>query len=106
MVLAGVVAEAETPRDEIFGREAWEKAVIELDLDPSQVVYPFELTESMEEWAEEKVRGFTGFGPETRLEALQRSFFDKGEFTFEYDQARTLTAIEAFERREIGRAHV
>ncbi len=100
MALAGVVAEAETPRDEIFGREAWEKAVIELDLDPSQVVYPFELTESMEEWAEEKVRGFTGFGPETRLEALQRSFFDKGEFTFEYDQARTLTAIEAFERRE------
>jgi Flp pilus assembly protein TadD len=99
-VLAAAGNAAARPDTEIFGYEAWHQAVTDLGLDPNEVVYPFEITDEMEAWAEEKIRGYKGFGPETRLEVLQRSFFDKGEFHFEYDQVRTLTAEEAFSRRE------
>lgn len=85
--------------DEVFGYEAWQRAVSELELDPAQVVYPFGVSDEMAAWAEEKLRGYLSLGPEVRLEALQRAFFDQGEFEFEYDQARTLTAEEAFAAR-------
>jgi Flp pilus assembly protein TadD len=87
---------ADGPGDEVFGYEAWRLAVAELGLDPDVVVYPYQINEEMEAWAEEKVRGALTLAPSSRLEKLQRSFFDRGEFEFEYDQARTLTAQEAF----------
>ena len=90
---------ADRPGAEAFGYEAWQRAVSELDIDPAQVIYPFEITEEMAAWAEEKLRGYTTLGPEIRLEVLQRAFFDPGEFEFEYDQDRTLTAEEAFATR-------
>ena len=98
LVVSGHAADG--PRDEAFGYEAWQRAVSELDVDPSQVIYPFEITEEMAAWAEEKLHGYMSSGPETRLEVLQRAFFEPGEFEFEYDQARTLTAEEAFSSRQ------
>ncbi len=101
VVLAAVAlpAAADAP-DEVFGYEEWQHAVSELGLDPSQVVYPFEVNEEMVLWAEEQVRGYGSLGPESRLEVLQRSFFDEGRFEFEYDEDRTLTAKEAFTSRQ------
>jgi tetratricopeptide (TPR) repeat protein len=40
-----------------------------------------------------------GNSPDVRLQALQEAFFEPGEFDFEYDQATTLTAEEAFAAR-------
>jgi Flp pilus assembly protein TadD len=85
--------------DEVFGYEAWRAAVVELGLDPSEVVYPFQVNQEMQEWAESKVRGTGVLAPSSRLETLQRAFFDRGEFEFEYEQSRTLTAEEAFVAR-------
>lgn len=99
-MLAASGASADGRNEEIFGYEAWQRAVSELDLDPNQVVYPFRVTEEMAAWAEEKQHGYGSLGPEVRLEVLQRAFFDPGEFEFEYDQARTLTAEEAFASRQ------
>jgi len=87
------------PKPEVVGFEAWRQAVVELELDPTEVVYPFHISEEMAAWASEKLRGLRGQSPEFQLEVLQRSFFDKGEFEFEYDVVRTLTAEEAFAAR-------
>lgn len=84
------------PGDEVFGYEAWRAAVTRLGLDPDAVVYPFQINQEMEDWAKEKIRGSMSMVASTRLEVLQRSFFETHEFEFEYDQARTLTAQEAF----------
>jgi Flp pilus assembly protein TadD len=86
-------------REEVFGYEAWRQAVEELDVDPNQVVFPFLITDEMAAWAEEKLLGNQGQIPEVKLEILQHSFFDKGEFEFQYDVVRTLTAEEAFAAR-------
>lgn len=99
LALAVANAYAESPGDEIFGYEAWRAAVVELGLDPDVVVYPFQINQEMKEWADEKIRGSAGLAPSTRLEILQRAFFAQGEFEFEYDQARTLNAQEAFVAR-------
>ncbi len=85
--------------EEVFGYEAWRQAVAELDVDPNQVVYPFVLTDEMAAWAEEMILGHRAHMPEVKLEILQHSFFDGGEFEFQYDVVRTLTAEEAFAAR-------
>ena len=87
------------PGKDVFGYDAWQQAVAELDVDPNQVVYPFHLTEEMEAWAEEMVSGHRSQMPEVKLEVLQHSFFDSGNFEFQYDVVRTLTAEEAFAAR-------
>jgi Flp pilus assembly protein TadD len=97
--LAVTSGAAEGPGGEVFGYSAWRAAVIELGLDPDVVVYPFQINQEMRDWAEAKVRGTGVLAAGTRLETLQRAFFDRGEFEFEYDQARTLTAEEAFMAR-------
>jgi len=88
------------PREEVFGYDAWRQAVEELDVDPNQVVFPFKLNDDMAAWAEEVIRGHRNQVPEVRLEILQLAFFDPGEFEFEYDEVRTLTAEEAFAARQ------
>jgi len=98
LVIAGQLYAASKP--EVFGYEAWRQAVVELDLDPTEVVYPFHVTEEMVAWAEEKLRPVHALDPAVKLEVLQRAFFDKGEFEFEYDVVRTLTAEEAFAVRQ------
>ena len=83
-----------------MGFVEWRLAVVELLIYPEEVVYPFRVTEEMAAWAAEKLHGFRGQSPEFQLEVLQRAFFDKGEFEFEYDVVRTLTAEEAFAARQ------
>ena len=85
--------------DEVFGYDAWRQAVERLDVDPNQVVFPFQITDEMAAWAEEQMVGYQSQMPEVKLEILQHSFFEKGEFDFQYDEVRTLTAEEAFAAR-------
>ena len=87
------------PGDDVFGYEAWQLAVAELDVDPNEVVYPFHLTDDMAAWAGEMISGHRSQMPEVKLEILQHSFFDSGSFEFQYDVVRTLTAEEAFAAR-------
>jgi Flp pilus assembly protein TadD len=84
---------------QIFGYEAWREAVESLGLDPADVVYPFAVDDDMRAWAHERLDRFVAASPEVRLQALQNAFFDRGEFEFDYEQARTLTASEAFAMR-------
>lgn len=81
---------------QVFGYEAWRVEVEALGLDPEDVVYPFAVDDAMRAWAEERIGRFVSASPEVRLQALQNAFFDRGEFEFDYEQARTLTASEAF----------
>ena len=85
--------------DDVFGYEAWQRALSEIEVDQAQVVYPFHITEEMRAWAKEKIRPYRTASPEVRLQVLQLAFFDPGEFSFEYEQERTLTATEAFASR-------
>ena len=85
---------------QVFGFEEWQQAVSRLDVDPSEVVYPFHVSEEMKTWADEKLRPFSAVSSEIKLEALQQAFFDRGEFEFEYEGLRTLTAEEAFAARQ------
>ena len=51
-------------------------------------------------FGKEQMVGHQGQMPEVKLEFLQHSFFEKGEFEFQYDEVRTLTAEEAFAARQ------
>ncbi len=94
LLVAGVArAGLET---QAFGYEQWERAVRERGLDPRDVVYPFLVSDEMAAWAEEQIRPHATMSQEAKLLALQRAFFDSGEFSFAYDEQRTLTAEEAF----------
>jgi Flp pilus assembly protein TadD len=84
---------------QVFGFEAWKEAVAELSVDTGEVVYPFNYNEEMASWARERTASFTTASPEVRLQALQQAFFQSGEFEFEYEATRTLTAEEAFYAR-------
>jgi Flp pilus assembly protein TadD len=84
---------------QVFGYEDWLTALEALDVDSSEVVYPFSATPEMKAWADEKLKHFRSAAPEVRLQALQQAFFDPGEFQFDYEQTRTLTAEQAFAAR-------
>lgn len=100
VVLAACAAEAQGSFDaEVFGYEEWQAAVRELDVDASQVIYPFHANAEMTAWAEEKLKKFGVEAPDVKLQILQAAFFEEGEFSFAYDQVRTLTAEEAFAAR-------
>lgn len=92
----GVSAAFET---EVFGYEEWKRALADLPLNPDEVVYPFHASPEMVEWAKIKLAPNMTNSPDVRLQVLQKAFFEPGEFEFEYDQARTLTAEEAFAAR-------
>ncbi len=98
-VLAVAVAADAGMNGQVFGFEEWQRAVSRLDVDPNEVVYPFHVSEEMRAWADEKLLPFNTVSPEIKLEALQQAFFDRGEFEFEYEGKRTLTAEEAFTAR-------
>jgi Flp pilus assembly protein TadD len=88
------------PGNEVFGYEEWRQAVAKLDVDQNQVVYPFHVTDEMATWAAEIMQGNQSLMPEVKLEILQHAFFDGGEFEFQYDVVKTLTAEEAFAARQ------
>jgi len=95
-ISSGVAADLNS---QVFGYEEWQSAVDKLDIDSAEVVFPFRATPEMEAWAQEKLRYFSAASPEVKLQALQQAFFDPGEFHFEYEQTRTLTAEQAFAAR-------
>ncbi len=97
LLVAGQVCAG--PGGEVFGYDSWRQAVAELDVDPTQVVYPFQITDDMAAWAEEMILGNQSQMPEVKLGILQQAFFNGGEFEFQYDVVRTLTAEEAFTAR-------
>jgi len=84
---------------EVFGYEDWQRAISELPVNPNEVVYPFQVNPEMVEWAQIKLAPYMTNSPDVRLQALQKAFFEPGEFEFEYEQSRTLTAEEAFAAR-------
>jgi Flp pilus assembly protein TadD len=99
VVLGATVASAAAFDSGVFGIEEWQRALAELPVDPDEVVYPFHATPEMVEWAKVKLAPYMTNSPDVRLQTLQKAFFETDEFEFEYDQARTLTAEEAFAAR-------
>ncbi len=87
------------PKPRSFGYEEWEQAVIELQLDPRDVVYPFEATPEMMAWAEEKLQSYAQKDGILQLTVLQNALFNTS-YSFVYDNMRTLTAADAFAARE------
>lgn len=87
------------PKPRFFGYEEWEHVVIERQLDPREVVYPFETTPEMMAWAEEKLRSHIQKDGIQQLTALQDALFNSG-FSFAYDDTSTLAAADAFAARE------
>ena len=83
------------PRPRFFGYEEWEQAVIERQLDPREVVYPFETTPEMMAWAEEKLQSYGRKDDILQLTVLQNALFN-ASYSFTYDNTRTLTAADAF----------
>lgn len=79
--------------------ERWETEVIELSLNPAEVIYPFAATAEMQLWALDKMQGAGPVGPIKRLKILQSALFDRENFEFEYDGMLTLSGEEAFDLR-------
>ncbi len=77
----------------------WKTAVIARGLNPNEVVYPFEATPEMREWALHTLEGAGPINPLQKLEILQRALFDRKKFEFEYDNILTLSGEEAFAQR-------
>lgn len=99
IILAATSGPASAFETEVFGFEDWQRAIDELPVNPREVVYPFHTTPEMVEWAQLKLAPYMTNSPDVRLQALQQAFFETGEFAFEYEQARTLTAVDAFTSR-------
>jgi Flp pilus assembly protein TadD len=77
--------------------ERWEQEVRARGVDPRDVPNPLQVTETMRKEAER----LAGFGtPDRRLEQLQIALFDPDQFPFAYEIRTTLTAAEAFHRRQ------
>ena len=86
---AGYAADSSIP-------ERWVREVRRHGGDPSVLVDPLEYTDEMRRAARAVI------GPGSTLERLQRlqeHLFDEQSFPYDADARRTLTAIEAFERR-------
>ena len=100
LVMVAVAGNAwANPRPQFFGYEDWEQAVIERQLDPRGVVYPFETTPDMMDWAKGKLRSHVQKDGIQQLTALQNALFNSG-FSFAYDDMSTLAAADAFAARE------
>jgi tetratricopeptide (TPR) repeat protein len=77
--------------------EQWEREVRARGVDPREVPNPLQVTDTMRAEA----KRLAGIGtPERRLAQLQLALFDETEFPFAYEVRTTLTAAEAFHRRQ------
>lgn len=75
----------------------WEAELRQRGVDPARVSNPLAISEPMRELA----RNLAGPGtPPERLQRLQAQLFDETAFPFKYENRETLTAAEAFYRRE------
>ena len=64
------------PKPRFFGYEEWDQAVIERQLDPGEVVYPFEAPPEMMAWAEEKLQPHAQKDGILQLTVLQNALFN------------------------------
>jgi len=99
MVLAGLtVACASTGSRAIFlTQDQWAAAVRERGVDPDRIPNPLYVTDEMRRAAAE----LAGYGSSVeRLNRLQQSLFDNDRFPFSYETRGTLTAAEAYYRRQ------
>lgn len=98
MVVCLAASTCQTARAPIFlSHEQWVEEVRKRGVDPSRIPNPLQITESMKQAA----ALWAGPGdPPARLERLQRALFDPEQFPFTYFTRGTLTAAEAFFRRE------
>lgn len=96
VLTSGLAAEE---RRSAFSYERWVDEVTRRGLDPAAVVYPFEASPEMVNWAEGVVGGALGLGERETLSRLQQAMFEGASLDFAYDDTRTLTAHEAFEAR-------
>ncbi len=94
LVVAALPAESANPSS-----AKWHAEVVGQGLDPTEPVYIFEATPEMAEWASEHVEERRSRRALQRLETLQRALFDRSDFNFEYEEALTLSAPQAFEQR-------
>lgn len=77
--------------------QQWEAEVRKRGVDPREVPDPLLVTSAMEEEA----RRLAGTGtPVRRLDQLQAALFDTRQFPFAYQLRTTLTAAEAYHRRQ------
>jgi len=77
--------------------QQWEAEVRKRGVDPREVSNPLQVTETMREEATH----LAGWGtPGRRLDQLQTSLFDQRAFPFSYQLRTTLTAAEAYHRRQ------
>ena len=75
----------------------WEQEVRARGVDPKEVPNPLQVTDTMRKEAQR----LAGWGtPERRLGQLQLALFDEEQFPFAYEIRTTLTAAEAFHRRQ------
>lgn len=98
-IVVGCATTSSLVRERAFGEAAWRRVVTAAGVDPENAVYPFGTTPEMVEWAHSKVDRYTTLVPSQRLVMLQAAMFNPSEFTFDYDEALTLTASEAFNAR-------
>ncbi len=82
-----------------FGYDSWKQRVIERNLDPDDVVYPFEATPEMMEWATRQLQAYSQKDVLLQLTVLQDALLNSS-YSFAYDKTRTLTAGKAFAARE------
>jgi len=79
--------------------ERWSNEVRARGIDPAEVIYPFDATPEMQNWAQEVMEGAGSVGPLKRLRILQTALFDREHFDFEYDSLLTLSGQQAFAQR-------
>lgn len=100
LVLMAVASSAwSSTEPRYFGYEKWKQRVIERQLDPAEVVYPFEASPEMMDWAREKLRADSQKDVLLQLTVLQNALLNS-RYSFSYERTRTLTAAEAFAARE------
>lgn len=77
--------------------EEWQEQVEQRGVDPAEVPNPLLITAEMRE----ATRRMAGLGTDLeKMKNLQQALFDEQRFPFAYDNHATLTAAEAFFRRE------
>lgn len=97
LLLLGALAGPGWSSQHPFSHAAWDHELRSRGVDPTEVPYPLALTDAMRDQA----LLLAGAGtPLERLRRLQAALFDQAKFPFEYEHRVTLTAAEAFFRRQ------
>ncbi|MCP4898191.1 MAG: tetratricopeptide repeat protein [bacterium] len=96
LVLLALVGCAGSGKEWRYGEAAWQRQVELAKLSQADVVYPFEQSPEMLEFAQKIENRYRNFPSEVKLKKLQRALFNREVFEFKLDDQLTLTAPEAF----------